>query len=66
MSLIEARFKLEKETKGAVRYQEIDDKGEIVEQAWAKIGTLYVRKSAFERGTAFPELLRVTVETEGS
>jgi hypothetical protein len=66
MSLIEARFKLEKETKGAVRYQEVDDKGEIVEQAWAKIGTLYVRKSAFERGTAFPELLRVTVETEGS
>jgi hypothetical protein len=27
-------------------------------QAWAKIGMRYVRKSAFERGTAFPQLLR--------
>jgi hypothetical protein len=43
----EVRFKLEKETKGALRYQEVDEKGEAIEQAWAKIGTLYVRKSAF-------------------
>jgi hypothetical protein len=28
MALIEARFKLEQETKGAVRYQEVDEKGE--------------------------------------
>jgi hypothetical protein len=61
MALIEARFKLEKETKGALRY--LDEKGEAIEQAWAKIGTLYVRKSAFERGAAFPQMLRVTVET---
>ena len=40
----------------------VDDKGEVVEQAWAKIGTLYMRKSAFERGTAWPQRLRVTVE----
>jgi hypothetical protein len=60
MPAIEVRFKLEKETKGALRYQEVDEKGE---QAWAKIGTLYVRKSVFERGAAFPQLLRVTVET---
>jgi hypothetical protein len=64
MSVIEVRFKLEKETKGALRYQEVDEKGEVIE-AWAKIGTLYVRKSAFERGSAFPQLLRVTVETAG-
>ena len=64
MAIMEVRFKLEKETKGALRYQEIDDKGEAIEQAWAKIGTLYMRKSAFERGAAFPQLLRVTVETE--
>jgi hypothetical protein len=62
MPVIEVRFKLEKETKGALRYQEVDEKGEVIEQAWA-IGTLYVRKSAFERGSAFPQLLRVTVET---
>jgi hypothetical protein len=63
MPVIEVRFKLEKETKGALRYQEVDEKGEVIEQAWAKIGTLYMRKSAFERGTAFPQALRVTVET---
>jgi hypothetical protein len=57
MPTIEMRFKLEKETKGALRYQEVDEKGEVIERAWAKIGTLYVRKSAFERGPAFPQLL---------
>jgi hypothetical protein len=65
MALIEVRFKLEKETKGALRYQEVDDKGEVIEQAWAKIGTLYMRKSAFERSAAFLQMLRVTVETDG-
>jgi len=44
-----------------LRYLEVDDKGEPIEQAWAKIGTLYIRKSAFERGTAFPQTLQVTV-----
>ena len=51
---MQVRFKLEKETKGALRYQEVDDKGEPIEQAWAKIGTFYIRKGAFERGPAFP------------
>jgi hypothetical protein len=41
-------------------------KGEVIEQAWAKIGTLYVRKSAFARGSAFLQLLRVTIETAGA
>ena len=65
MPVIEFRFKLEKETKGALGYQEVDEKVEVIEQAWAKIGTLYVRKSAFERGAAFPQLRRVSVETAG-
>jgi hypothetical protein len=41
MPAIEVRFKLEKEkeTKGALRYQEVDEKGEVIEQAWAKIDT---------------------------
>ena len=63
MAAMEVRFKLEKETKGALRYQEVDEKGEVIEQAWAKIGTLYVRKSAFERGAAFPQTLRVTLDS---
>jgi hypothetical protein len=58
---MQLRFKLEKETKGALRYQEVDDKGEVIEQAWAKIGALYIRKSTFERGMAFPQTLRVTI-----
>jgi len=66
MPVLEARFKLEKETKGALRYQEVDDQGEVIEQAWAKIGTLYLRKSAFERGAAFPQLLRVSVDIVGA
>jgi hypothetical protein len=63
MPVIDVRFKLEKETKGALRYQEVDEKNEVIEQAWAKIGTLYVCKSAFERGSAFPPILRVTVNS---
>ena len=43
---MEVRFKLEKETKGALRYQEVDDTGKAVEQAGNKIGILYIRKSA--------------------
>jgi hypothetical protein len=31
MPVIEVRFKLEKETKGALRYQEVDEKGEVIE-----------------------------------
>jgi hypothetical protein len=61
---IEVRFKLEKETGGALRYEEVDEIGEIIiEYACAKIGSLYVRKSAFENGAAFPQVVRVTVET---
>jgi len=41
-------------------------KGEPIEQAWAKIGSLYIRKSAFERGATYPQTLRVTVETSDS
>jgi len=44
MTVIEVRFELEKETKGALRYQELDEKGEAIEQALGKIGTLYMRK----------------------
>ncbi len=55
-------FVLERETKGALRYQEVDDAGKPVEQAWAKIGTLYIRKTAFERGQTPPPRLAVTVE----
>jgi hypothetical protein len=60
---IEVRFKLEKETRGALRYLEVDENGELIEQPWAKIGSLYVRKSAFGHGAVYPQTLRVVVET---
>jgi len=61
---MQVRFKLEKETKGALRYQEVDERGEPIEPAWAKIGTLYIRKSAFERGTAWPRPIWAGPRTE--
>jgi hypothetical protein len=54
-------FKLEQETKYAVRYQEVDEKGNS-EQMSAKIGSLYIRKTAFGRGASFPQILHVTIE----
>jgi hypothetical protein len=63
---IVVRFKFEKETKGALRYQEVDARGMVVELAWAKVGSLYLRKSAFERGAAYPQNLTVKIETSGA
>ena len=58
--MTEIRFKLAKETKGRTPLSGVDDKGEVIEQAWVR-SARYVRKSAFERGASFPDL-RVTVE----
>ena len=63
--VIEAKFTFERETKGAIRYQEIDAKGAIIEQPWCKVGALYLRKSAFDRGAKFPRKLSVSIECEG-
>lgn len=55
------KFHVEKTTPGAVRFKEVDDKGERVTIAdGASIGTLYIRKSAL--GTNVPEDITVTVE----
>lgn len=52
-------FTKEKETKGALRYQETDENGS---PAFApNIGTLYVRKSAMPDGKV-PERIKVTLE----
>jgi len=56
------KFNLEKETKGALRYQQVDDTGlaKTIE-AGAEVGTLYLRKSAFN-GADFPRSIKVTIE----
>lgn len=58
MAKHEISFKMEKETKGAVRYQEQSEDGQEL------IGTLYVRKSglALHKLGAQPDVLKVTVE----
>ena len=51
-------FVVEKETKGAVRFKEVDDTGA---DAFAPaVGTLYVRKSAMPGGK-IPQKLTVTI-----
>lgn len=54
-------FVKEKDTPGAVRYQEADDKGSKADRTVAKIGTLYVRKETFSGGTV-PDKLKVTLD----
>jgi hypothetical protein len=55
------KFAFEKETKGAVRYQEVGDDGT---PAFApQVGTLYVRKSAMPSGK-IPKTLVVTITGE--
>jgi hypothetical protein len=59
-STVNVTMTLEKETPGAIRYQEVDAKGGVVTmQEGAKIGTLYMRKVAF--GKAVPKSISVTV-----
>jgi hypothetical protein len=55
------KFAFEKETKGAVRYQEVGDDGT---PAFApQVGTLYVRKSAM-LSSKIPKTLVVTITGE--
>jgi hypothetical protein len=52
-------FLLERETKGAFRYQEVDSNGRPLDLADATVGVLYVRKAAL--GAAKPKSLTVTI-----
>jgi hypothetical protein len=46
----EVTFQFDKETPGAVRFKELDDKGEVIESADdGAIGSLYVRKAFLKR-----------------
>lgn len=54
-------FIVEKETKGAVRYKEVDGAGN--DAFSPAVGTLYVRKSAMSAGK-IPQKLTVTISAE--
>lgn len=49
---IAIKFRLRNETKGALRYEEVDSADRVVKFASAKIGTLYVRKSGLDGAPA--------------
>lgn len=53
--MFEAKFMFEKETKGAVRYKEVQEQGKLT-----ALGTIYLRKNALP--IPFPINLVVKVE----
>jgi hypothetical protein len=57
----ELKFAFEKETKGAVRYQEVGNDG--APASTPQIGTLYVRKSALPGGK-IPKTLTVKITSD--
>lgn len=56
-------FALVKETKGAVRYYEVDADGNPVQMADAHVGTLYLRKSSLPAGR-IPRAITVTINED--
>lgn len=61
--LISVRLVLEHKTKGALRYREVDDIGQVLPIVDAKIGALYVRKSALNG--AEPKLIIARISDVG-
>ena len=56
-------FKLEKETKGAVRYMQVDEQGnQYGAEAGAELGSVYIRKTAFKDGTSPAKITMVITE----
>lgn len=61
MNMQKVIMALRNETKGAVRYQEIDSNGKPVLTNYI-LGTLYIRKSALT--APYPKILLVTLEAK--
>ena len=60
---IQLHFRLERETKGAVRFEELDAaRGAPVPRDKQVVGKLYVRKAAFATDDKIPYYLKVTLE----
>lgn len=59
---MKVKFALDRETKGALVYKELDAKGKVVASVSdGKIGQLYIRKSAYPDGK-YPPGITVMVE----
>lgn len=60
---LQALFIIDRETKGALRFQEVDAEGTALDIAEASVGTLYIRKSALDKaGIKSPRGLKITIE----
>lgn len=62
MKTITAKLVQDKVTKGAVRFAEVNEKGEMVTGDESTITQIYVRKVALDGQT--PQVARVTIEFE--
>ncbi len=61
--IVEATFRLEKETSGALRFREIDENDQFYESNTSpgcKIGTIYIRKS--ELNGDIPQAAQITIQ----
>lgn len=58
--MIIARFKFANETKGALKYAEIDEAGETLDMVQSKIGSVYLRKTALDG--ARPRFIEVEIK----
>lgn len=59
-------FQYEKSTKGAHRYQEVDQAGQVLKGDKAKVGTLYIRRTAIpDHHDVAPAALTVTIQAHG-
>ncbi len=57
---MKCNMRLERETKGAVRYQEMDDRGKVKEiNSGAILGKMYIRKTAFSED--YPTSIEVII-----
>lgn len=61
MNTIKAIFKLARQTKGALKYDEVDDNHMPLDMREGKIGQIYLRKSNFPDGV-YPDTINVIVE----
>jgi hypothetical protein len=62
MKTVLVSFAMERETKNAFRFAEVDAKGKFVEMADAVVGTIYMKKSTI--GDVAPKSIRATFEVE--
>lgn len=60
---VAVRFRFKNETPGAVRYEEINKDGDVVKGDKVKVGSLYLKKTAFGDAKP-PKRLKITIRED--